>query len=321
MRNPVLSILIVSFNGVEYLNRCLLSIRAYPPPVSYGVIVIDNGSSDNSPELVALNFPEVRLIKNTENLGFAAANNQGISHSRGEIILFLNSETELLPDSLAPLLRHLSDHPEAGIVGPTELHSTGRPYPSISQAPDLLHIFLTHTTLRHRFYRNRWFHPYREKWERAQHQKEPIPVDRVSGATLMIRRQVLDEIGFFDEAYFFYMEETDLCKRTRNAGWQIHFVPGAEIIHCGGTAVVKSGNGLLSLSGPLGELIYFSKHRGIFELTGLRALLLLEYAAKCLWVGKQDPRQWAFRETLYAALSLRPLRIQPEDRLKARTHS
>jgi len=319
--DPVLSILIVSYNGAEYLNRCLLSIRAFPPPVSYEVIVIDNGSSDESPELVESFFPEVQLIQNGENLGFAAANNRGIEQCKGEIILFLNSDTELRPHSLTPLLRHLDKHPEVGIVGPTELHTTGRAYPSISLFPNLIYIFLTHTTLRHRFYKNKWFHPYRKKWEKAQRLRRPIPVDRVSGATLMIRRKVLDAIGIFDETYFFYMEETDLCKRTHNAGWEVHFVPSAEIIHHGGATTKKIGNGILSLSGTLSELIFFRKHKSFFELTCLRAFLFLEYMVKYLWVGKKDPRQWAFRETLNAALSLRPWRIQPEDRLKARIHS
>ena len=315
---PKLSIIIISFNDSDYLNRCLLSIQTHPPACSYEVIVIDNGSWGSSVKHVAESFSEVHLFRNDENLGFAAANNQGIRKSTGSTLFFLNSDTKLLPGAFQILLRILEEHPEVGIVGPTELHPSGRAYPSISPLPSLLNIFLTHTNLRHRFYRYRWFHPYRRKWEAALADNTPIPVDRVSGATLMVRRRVLDVIGFFDETFFFYMEETDLCKRAHDNGWEIYFVPRARIIHLGGTATKKVGNGILSLAGILGELNYFKKHKSTLELIGLRVLLFFEYACKYLCVGRKDPRQWAFRETLYAVLSLRPWVILPKDRQRTK---
>ena len=313
-----LSIIIVSYNSWKYLNRCLASIDKYPPGATFEIILVDNCSSDGSPEKVAKHYPHVKLIRNKNNSGFAAANNKGILLSNGDFVLFLNSDTELLPNSLDPLIQYLIENPCAGIVGPTEQSARGLPYPSISPFPDLSYLFLTHTSLRHRFYRYKWFHPYRRLWERAQASKKPILVDWVSGASLMIRRKLLDEVGAFDEGYFFYMEETDLCTCAQFAGWETYFIPTAKITHHGSISTRHVKNGLLSLSGALGELYYFKKHRKHFELMLLRELLLLEYALKYFLIKSHDPRRWAFKEILRAVLGFRPWKITENDRNRNR---
>lgn len=308
-----LSILIVSFNTKGMLEQCLQSIRRYPPSESYEVFVVDNGSRDGSPEMVMERFPDVQLIRNAENRGFAAANNQALQVAKGENILFLNSDTELVKRSLDPLIKHLDGHPEVGIVGPTEQLPNGHPYPTICPFPNLFTIFLNHTGLRSRFNQNAWINPYRVLWENARATGDAIAVDWLSGAGLMVRRKVLEPIGFFDERYFFYMEETDLCKRIKVNGWQVVFVPTAVIIHHGGQSEDKVRCGLLTLSGTLGELRYFTKHRHVAELFLLKCLILVEFLLKLLFATRRDPRRWAYREVLRAVVGLRQSQITKED--------
>lgn len=308
-----LSILIVSFNTKGILEQCLQSIRRHPPSASYEVFVVDNGSTDGSPALVAERFPEVRLIANSDNRGFAAANNQALALSKGEIILFLSSDTCLLADSLGPLLTRLGEQHRVGIVGPTERLEEGTAYPTICPFPDLWFLFLTHTGLRHYFYANPRINPYRRIWELARRSGQPVAVDWLSGACLMVRRRLLEEVGPFDEGYFFYMEETDLCKRARRAGWSIEYVPRGLIIHHGGGSTGKARGGLLTLSGTVGELRYFRKHRSGTELLLLKALLFAEFTLKLLLVRSSDPRRWAYWEILRTIMGLRPATVTKGD--------
>jgi GT2 family glycosyltransferase len=155
--------------------------------------------------------------------------------------------------------------------------------------------------------------PYRRLWEKAQVTGEPTVVDWLSGAGLMVRRKVLEEIGPFDERFFFYMEETDLCKRARAAGWLVVFVPTAVIIHHGGQSEGKVRGGLLTLSGTLSELRYFTKHRRVAELFLLKCLILVEFLLKLLLTKRNDPRRWAYREVLESVLGLRLAQITKED--------
>ncbi|TLY39574.1 MAG: glycosyltransferase family 2 protein [Nitrospirae bacterium] len=308
-----LSILIVSFNTKGMLEQCLQSIRRHSPSASYEVFVVDNGSTDGSPALVAERFPEVRLMANSDNRGFAAANNQALSLAKGEVILFLNSDTCLLPDSLRPLLTRLEEQPGVGIVGPTERLEAGTAYPTICPSPDLWFLFLSHTGLRHYFYTNPRINPYRQIWELAHRSGEPVAVDWLSGGSLMVRRRVLEEVGPFDEGYFFYMEDTDLCERARRAGWRIEYVPRGVIIHHGGGSSEKAKGGLLTLSGTVSELRYFRKHGSGLDVLLLKALLFAEYTLKLLLVRSSDPRRWAYREILRTILGLRPATVTKED--------
>ncbi|MBN2516673.1 MAG: glycosyltransferase family 2 protein [Deltaproteobacteria bacterium] len=307
------SIVIVSFNTKYYLHRCLDSIRRYPPSVSHEIIVVDNASGDGSPEMVASLFPEVTLIRSSKNLGFAAANNLAIKVAGGELILFFNSDAELLPESLEPLVKHFEMNPETGIVGPTEQFESGDPYPTICPSPNLSFVFFNHTGLRRRFNRNRLINPYRSLWEQSQKSKVPTEVDWLSGASLMIRRKVLDETGFFDEKYFFYMEETDLCERARRSGWKVKFIPEAQVIHHGGQSTVNTKSGLLTLSGAISELYFFKKFRSRVEVLLLAGLLGVEYSFKLLITRGNDPRRWAYRKILRTVFGYRPVRVTMED--------
>ncbi len=310
---PAVSIIIVSFNTKDLLIKCLASIRRYPPSVPCEVIVVDNGSHDGSPDAVERGFPEVSVIRNGENLGFGAANNRGLRDARGEIILFMNSDTELLPTSLEPLLDRLAQQSDVGIVGPTEQLHEGTPYPTICPAPDFRYVFLTHTKLRYRWYWNPRINPYRLMWECALASGQPVRVDWLSGASLMVRRAVLDQVGAFDEGYFMYMEETDLCERVRRAGWGVEYVPAGRIIHHGGGATNKVKRGVLTLSGAVSELRYFAKHRSRGELLLLKGFLFMEFLSRLAVSGLTDPRRWACREVVRMILGLRPVCVTRAD--------
>lgn len=305
MDNPTVTIIIISFNTKHYLDKCLASIRNHPPSVPFEIIVVDNNSTDGSYEMVAQRYPEIQLIRNRVNEGFAAANNKAIKSSRGSIFFLLNSDTEILPETFTPMLNRLAESQQTGIVGPTEQFASGTCYPTICPFPNLWFLLLSHTRFRQKYYFNRWINPYRRIWEKAQANHEPVEVDWMSGASLMIRRRVVDEIGMFDERYFFYMEETDLCKRASDAGWKIEFIPEGRIMHHAGGSAEEAKPGLLTLSGALGELRYFKKHQRCVEILGLKTLMLFEYVLKSFLVGAKDPRRWAYREVIRALLGFR----------------
>lgn len=313
MTAPRLSIIIVSFNTRDLLAACLASIRGAAIAAPFETIVVDNGSRDGSPDMVRRDFPEVRLLEAGENLGFGAANNRGIQISTGEVLLFLNSDTELRPQSLEPLLARLQERPQVGIVGPTEEGPNGIPYPTICPDPDLWYLFLTHTGLRRRLFRTAWINPYRQIWEEAVSTRQPVAVGWVSGASLAVRRTVLDQVGHFDEGYFMYMEEADLCRRARGAGWTVEYVPQGWVRHHGGGSSGKTRGGLLTLSSAVSELRYFTKHRSAAERLGLKALLFIEYAVLLLIAERSDPRRWAYYEILRLVLGRREALILRAD--------
>lgn len=309
-----LSIIIVSFNTRELLVRCLSSIRQHPPAVPFEIMVVDNGSRDGSPEMVEAWFPEAQLIRNEENLGFGVANNRALRVAQGDHILFLNSDTVLLDNTLGPLLSRLATQPRVGIVGPVSQSESHTPYPSICPFPDLMFLLLTHTGLRARFHANRWINPYRGIWEQACRTGQPVAVDWLAGACMMVRRAVLDEIGLFDEGYFFYMEESDLCLRARRAGWVVELVPSSRVIHQGGGSSEKAPKGLLTLASAISELRFFQKHRNATELRLLKSQFLVEYLLKLAVTRPSDPRRWAYWEVIRVILGLRPAQITKEDR-------
>ena len=308
-----LSIVIASFNTRELLERALRSIEAHAPRAGHETIVVDNASADGSADMVAARFPGVRLVRNPANLGFAAASNRALALARGEYVFLMNSDAELVPRTLDRLVDALDADPTIGIVGPTERLADGTRYPTICPFPGLVFVVLSHLGLRRRFNRSRLINPIRAVWERAQASGEPVDVDWLSGASLLVRRAVLDEAAGFDEGFFFYMEETDLCRRARGRGWRVVFVPSAEIIHHGGASTDKAAGGLLTLAGALSELRYFDKHAGPVQRGLLRALLLAEHLLRLLVSGPGDPRRRAHREVLKAVVGRRDARVGAED--------
>lgn len=224
-----LSIIIVSYNGRDHLRCCLQSLIAHPPGVEHEIIVVDNDSRDGSAPMVAAEFPSVRLSRLARNVGFAAGANHGIRQAGGEAVVLLNPDSEIERDPFGPLLAYLRSRDDAGIVAPKLLNDDGslqlscRRFPTFSVA-----LFNRYSLLTRLFPRN----PFSRRYLLTDWSHDAITeVDWVSGACLMVRRSLLEQIGLLDEGYFMYIEDVDLCQRVHRAGYKVVYFPEATVIH------------------------------------------------------------------------------------------
>lgn len=254
-----LSVIIVSWNTCDLLMQCLESVIADTATLSCPnteILVVDNASTDGTVEAIHQQFPQVCVIENEHNVGFAQANNQAIGQSKGRYVLLLNPDTEIKPDALHTLLDFMESEPQIGLVGAQLLNADGSLQTSCYPAPTLLRELW-------RLFHLDSLYPYgtyrMTDWEITK----PRQVDALLGACLLIRRRVLDEVGMLDENYFMYSEEIDLCYRVRQAGWPIYWVPQAQIVHYGGQSTQQVPSKMfLHLYGS--KLRYFRKHYGRF---------------------------------------------------------
>lgn len=221
---PLLSIVVVNWNSRDLLQQCLQSIGSSD---SIQIVVIDNASTDASAEMLVREFPRVLLIRNEANRGFACANNQGWCASTAKFILFLNSDTVVDPDILTGLVGFMDTHPDAGAASPRLTRRDGRAQPFAFGGDPTPGYLLTRGAAR--IFLRRALHD----WEL----REVQIVDWVSGACLIARRQALEQVDGFDENFFMYFEDNDLCLRLRKAGWKIYFNPKIAITHLGGATL------------------------------------------------------------------------------------
>lgn len=252
-----LSIVIVSWNVADFLKKCLESIYKNQGDLKLEVIVVDNGSKDNTINMIKKYFPQVILIANDKNLGFAAGNNKGILKSRGEYILALNPDTEILRDALPMMIRFMARKSNVGICGCRHRNPDFTLQPSVRQFPTASALFFIGIKLA-KIFPN--IPPVWHYLQRGLDYKLAQPVDQVAGSCFLIRRQMINEIGLFDENFFIWFEEVDLCQRAKAAGWQVWYIPDAEIIHYGGQSfkqqlVLKSQRDFFRSA-----LYYFLKH-------------------------------------------------------------
>jgi len=301
-----LSVVVVSWNVRDLLRQCLASTSDLQSP-SIETIVVDNVSTDGSAEMVRTEFPDVRLIVNTENRGFPAANNQGIAIAEGRYVLILNPDTEVIDDALAAMVAYADENPDVGVVGPQLLNDDLSVQPSRRRFP----------TLATAFFESTWLQPCAPRRLLARYyvQDQPddatLDVDWVKGAALMARREAIEQVGLMDEGYFMYSEELDWCKRFKDAGWRVVYLPTAQIVHYGG----KSSDQVMTsrhIHFQTSKVRYFRKHHGRFVGEVLRWFLLGNYAwqlglegAKWL-VGHRRPlraeRIAAYRRVLQSGL-------------------
>ena len=272
-----LSIIIVNWNVRDLLRRCLQSIPEAATGLTYEIIVVDNASSDGSDQLVHA-FPHVHWIQNLENVGFTRANNQGLAASQGRYICFLNPDTVLRPKALSILVEYLDTHPKVGIVGPQLRYPDGTLQPSRYRFPTPMMALMESTPLA-------WAWPD-NPWARAYHcagcpPDRPHTVDWLNGACLMVHREVIAQVGAFDERFFMYSEELDLCRRAKDAGWEVMYVPDAVVVHYEGQS---SGQAVLArdVNFNRSKVRYFYKHHGVLTAHLVRWGLRLEYGAQLL---------------------------------------
>ncbi len=225
----LLTILIVTWNGWPDTKRCLESLRAAAPPDTE-TLIIDNGSSDGTPDLIAQQFPAVLVVRNAENLGHTRAVNNGVQRARGAYILILDSDTELESDSITPLIEFLQGHEAVGIVAPRTYNSDGSIQPSARRFPNPINgLFGRQSVLTRMLPNNRFSRRYLQA--DAVDAVAPFEVEQVSSACMMFRRAVVDGAGLWDEGYPGYWVDSDWCFRVRKAGWQVFCVPRSTIIH------------------------------------------------------------------------------------------
>lgn len=253
-----LSVVIVSWNVKENLANCLKSIEENPASEPFEVIVVDNASSDGTVESVKNNFHQAVVIANDRNLGFAAANNQGIEKSQGEYILLLNPDTIVHSGSLDVLIEFMDKNEDVGICGPQLLNQDGTIQSSVRCFPTFRGALYRHTVIK---YLGLFKNEYRKWLMKSFDHKTKMDVDQVMGAALMVRRLIIEDVGAMDEQFFMYYEEVDLCFRTKQAGWRVVFMPEAVITHLGGQSsgqipMKKQMMAITSL------LKFFRKHRG-----------------------------------------------------------
>ena len=254
-----LSICIVSWNTRDLLKKCLASIYKHPPSCDFEIFVADNNSSDGTPDMVARYFPQVFLIKNKENLGFAGANNQIIEKAKGKYILLLNPDTEVFEGSIDILIDLLDKNPGAGVVAPKLLNSDGSLQRSCMGFPTLGAM-----TMRQLFLETLLpFNPYTKKYLMTGFKHDRLAeVDQPMGACLLVRKEIIDKLGAFDPQYYMFFDEVDLCFRIKKAGWKIFFDPASRVMHHGGTAVRKWSPFKLSRVWTASRNYYFRKHYG-----------------------------------------------------------
>jgi len=218
---------VISFNTKELLADCLSSVAAQGRDLLTKTVVVDNASTDGSVALVEEKYPQAQLIANNENLGFAKAANQVLKNSKSQFVLLLNSDTILYDKSIESMVDFMQGCPQAGAVGPLLLNpdgtnqASGRRFPSFLDAS--MHAFLGVIAPENRFSRR-----YKLlDWDR----KNKKEVDWISGAAFALRRQAVKEIGFFDERFFMYVEDMDICYRLWENGWKIFLLPEAKVTH------------------------------------------------------------------------------------------
>jgi N-acetylglucosaminyl-diphospho-decaprenol L-rhamnosyltransferase len=223
-----LSIIVLNWNTRQMLADCLSSVEAAAANLAYEVIVVDNGSTDGSQAALRQRFPGVCLIQNDENVGFARANNQGMSASQGRYMLLFNSDAVATPDAVQSLLSLARAEPRAGIVGAQLLNPDGSFQASHTSFPTLWQEFLMLTGLG-RLLHGQWYPSHGPEEDRGSQ-----TVDCVEGACMLVRREAFEDVGGLDEGYFMYAEEVDWCYAMREEGWQVWYQPAAKVIHLGG---------------------------------------------------------------------------------------
>lgn len=303
---PDLSVIVVNRNTRELLAECLASIRAHAGPVSVETIVVDNGSTDGSVQRVRDEFPEVRLIENAENTGYAFPNNQGLAAGRGRYLLLLNSDTVLRPGALARLVEFMDAEPRAGACGPLLRFPDGRLQRSAYSIPSPRTYLACMLTLDQRFPRSRAFGNEHLGFGHDR----TAEVEALLGAALLVRREVLERVGGLDERLRIHYNDFDWCLRIREAGYKVFFVHDAEIVHHL-QATTKVENRHLELQPELVRNLfdYFRKHYGEAGVRWVRAWMLVGWGGRWALFGllgrlgrkEADPAAERYRRGLVRA--------------------
>ena len=290
MDNVLVSIIIVTYNSVDYLVKCLDSIYASTTKSSYEIIVIDNASRDNTYDIVSPMYPNALFIKNEKNNGFAYANNQGIAITRGKYLLLLNPDTLVINNAIDVMVDFLESNPNAGACGCKVLNDDGSLQPSFFGFPTLIkelgHLF--------RVDRMRWLYAMfksskllskiaRTNLAVLNTADSVMDVDYLLGACLMIKASVIERIGPLDGKIFMYIEDTEMCYRIKAKGYGVYYVPYGEIIHFGGKSSATDDQRMLR-EYTRSRLYFYRKYYGNFKTFALKAIIIADMLFKMMTI-------------------------------------
>lgn len=279
------SVIIVNWNVKELLGDCLRSIYSQTKTISFEVVVVDNASSDGSVEMVSKEFPQVKLIANKENLGFAKANNQAIRESKGRYLMLLNPDTIVVGNALATMVLFMDNRKDAGAVGPRILNPDKTVQLTCGRySPTLLTELWDFTKLSSLFPGSRIFGKALMSYWPHDDNRE---VELISGACMMVRKETIEQTGLMDEHFFLFAEETDWCYRIRKNGWKIYLNADAEIIHLWQQSVKRSSINT-NLESCKGMYRFFMKHHGQLSALGYRAMVFI-------FIGLRIPVYWLWQ--------------------------
>jgi GT2 family glycosyltransferase len=267
-----LSIIILCWNDLKVIADCLASIYAGTRSIEFEVIVSDNGSSDGSIEFIRKKFPQVRLIENGRNLRFAKGNNVGIRASRGQYVLILNPDTLIHDGALDSVIAFADRHPEAGAFGCRVLNSDGTFQRCIRPLYSIRSEWCLALGLRPLAYLSDWFHPGEYVgWEGNTERTIGWP----AGCFILVRGELLKHLGGFDDKFFYFYEDTDLCRRIWEAGYPILYTPDASITHLGGQSTNKRFPPVgFAIDSQVTRYLYFHKYYGVRGVRSSRRAIL-----------------------------------------------
>jgi GT2 family glycosyltransferase len=282
---PDVSVVVVSFNTRDLLRECLMTLREETEGISNEVIVVDNVSRDGSAEMVEEEFPEAKLIRTKVNLGFGGANNEAFKVAIGRYVVLLNSDAFLKPMALRKSIEHMDADLKIGLGGARLIGADGSWQASCRMFPSPLNDFLCLSGLAYKFPKSRFFGRQDKTWADPDIAAD---ADWVPGAYSIIRRSVLEKVGYFDERFFLYYEEVDLCRRIKQAGYSVRYWPDVVVVHLGGESSKTVTTLTMSKSGAQLELwqmrsafLYYRKHHG-----------------QTAWLKRQIEEQWHKVRTL-----------------------
>lgn len=280
-KSAALSVILVSYNSLAPLRSCIPSLLKAIPEKEKEVIVVDNNSEDGSREFIRRCHPGIKLIANSRNIGFGAANNQGAAEAHGEFLLFLNPDTVVYSDALVRLLTALKSDQKQGASGPALIQPKAKFQVSFGGR---VHFFSEMIKkLGGNFLLSRW----------SKRRRTAKNVEWLSGACLMVRRDAWNQVSGFDENFFLYFEDIDLCCRLRDKGWKLRYIPSARVFHYGGVSA-ESAPMENRIHYRSSQLRFYRKHNRGFSRSCLKLYLLCEYYLHSLF------RKWKGRESLRA---------------------
>ncbi|MEW6685538.1 MAG: glycosyltransferase family 2 protein [Candidatus Edwardsbacteria bacterium] len=269
-----LSVIIVTWQSEKYIKPCLRSAERELNSLNGEIIVVDNHSSDGSVEALRKDFPTVQIVENSQNLGFAKAVNQGLRLAKGKYIFLLNPDTIILPGALLEMINFLESHPTVGILGPQLLNSDGTIQSSCREFPSYQNLIWEILGLARLFPKHKIFGRWKMSYFSHNELRE---VDQPMGSALMVRKDVVEQIGVMDERFSMFFNEVDWCYRMKEMGWKIYFLPQAKIIHHLGASTCQSKiRMILFLHYNLLRFLakYERRPLGFLPLTALATLLL-----------------------------------------------